>query len=121
MSEIFKAFKDSYQYYLHRVFRITKVHVDVKFRVLKSLIESISGVPLVNLTVSNEYVLDTERRIRVVKEKCGATSHGLLFQKIPKILTTPIVLNRLKMINFFPKKGGISDSIRPKTIMPGDT
>jgi hypothetical protein len=32
-----------------------------------------------------------------------------------------IVLNAVKMLNFFPMKGGISDTLSPKTIMSGET
>jgi hypothetical protein len=32
-----------------------------------------------------------------------------------------IVLNAVKMLNFFPAKGGISDTLSPKTIMSGET
>jgi hypothetical protein len=32
-----------------------------------------------------------------------------------------IVLNAIKMLNFFPMKGGISDTLSPKTIMSGET
>ena len=47
--EIFKSFKELYQYYLHRGFRITTVHADGKFGPLNSLIESLPGGPLINL------------------------------------------------------------------------
>ena len=87
------------------------MHADVKFRSLKILIESLSGVPLVNLAAANEYVPDIEKQIRVMKEQGRATCHGLLFQRITKLLTTHIVLNTVKMLNFFPKKGGISDNL----------
>ena len=32
-----------------------------------------------------------------------------------------IVLNAVKMLNFFPTKGGSSDTLSPKTIMSGET
>jgi hypothetical protein len=32
-----------------------------------------------------------------------------------------IVLNAVKMLNFFPTKGGISNTLSPKTIMSGET
>jgi hypothetical protein len=32
-----------------------------------------------------------------------------------------IVLNAFKMLNFFPTKGGISDTLSPKTIISGET
>jgi hypothetical protein len=32
-----------------------------------------------------------------------------------------VVLNVVKLLNFFPTKGGVSDTLSPKTIMSGDT
>ena len=29
------------------------------------------------------------------------------------------MLNSIKLLNYFPMKGGISDTLSPKTIMPG--
>jgi hypothetical protein len=57
----------------------------------------------------------------VVKEHCRATRHSLPFQWIPKLLTIHIVLNAVKLLNFFPTKGGVSDTLSPKTIMSGET
>jgi hypothetical protein len=71
--QIFKAFKDIYQYYLHRGFRITTLHVDGEFEPLTALIQSMPGGPMVILASSNEHVPEIERRIRVVKERCRAT------------------------------------------------
>ena len=119
--KIFSAFKEIYQYYLHRGFRITTVHADGEFAPLKILIESMPGGPMVNLASSNEHVPEIERRIRVVKERCRATRHTLPFQRMPKLLTIHIVLHAVKLLNFFPTKGGISDTLSPKTIMSGET
>ena len=47
--EIFKAFKEVYQYYLQHGFHVTKVHADGKFGTFKSVIESLPGVTEVNL------------------------------------------------------------------------
>ena len=40
---------------------------------------------------------------------------------MPKLLTIHIVLHAVKLLNFFPTKGGISDTLSPKTIMSGET
>jgi hypothetical protein len=71
--QIFNAFKEMYQYYLQRGFHITMVHADGEFAPLKTLIEAMSGGPMVNLTSANEHVPKIERRIWVVKERCQAT------------------------------------------------
>jgi hypothetical protein len=117
---IFKAFKEIYQYYLQQGFRITVLHADGEFVPLKILIESMPGGPVVNLASANEHVPEIERRIRVVKERCRSSRHGLPFQRVPKLLTIHIVLNSVKMLNFFPTRGGVSENISPKTIMSGE-
>jgi hypothetical protein len=102
--QIFKAFKEIYQYYLQRGFHITVVHANGEFAPLKPLIESITGGPVVNLSSANEHVPEIEHRIRVVKERCRATRHSLPFEripKIPKIMTILIVLNVVKLLIFF--------------------
>jgi hypothetical protein len=117
---IFKAFKEIYQYYLHRGFRITVVHADGEFAPLKILIELMPGGPAVNLASANEHVPEIERRIRVVKERCRSCRHDLPFNRVPKLLTIHIVMNSVRMLNFFPTRGGISDNLSPKTIMSGE-
>jgi hypothetical protein len=99
--QIFKAFKDIYHYYLQRGFHITVVHTEGEFTPLKPLIESIPGIPVVNLASASEHVPKIERRIWVVKERCRATRHSLPFERIPKITTLHIVLNVVKLLIFF--------------------
>jgi hypothetical protein len=118
--QIFKAFKEMYQYYLQRGFHIKTVHADGEFAPLKPLIESMPGGPMVNLASANEHVPEIERRIRVVKERCRATRHSLPHERLPKIMTIHIVLNVVKLLNFFPTKGGVSDTLSPKTIISGE-
>jgi len=59
--QIFKAFKEIYQYYLQRGFRITTVHADGEFAPIKTLINSLPGDPMVNLASTNEHVPEIER------------------------------------------------------------
>ena len=75
---------------------------------------------MINLESANKHVPEIERKIRVVKERCQSTGHGLPFQLIPKILTMHILFQRVKILNFFPTKGGISDTLSPKIIMSGE-
>jgi hypothetical protein len=118
---IFKAFKEIYQYYLQQGFCITVLHADGEFAPLKTLIETSPSRPImVNLASANEHVPEIERRIWVVKERCQSSLCDLPFQRIPKLLTIHIVFNSVRMLNFFPTKGGISDNISPKTIMSGE-
>jgi hypothetical protein len=79
------------------------------------------GGPRVNLTSANEHVPEIERRIRVVKERARSSRHSLPFNRIPRLLTIYIVFKAVKLLNYFPPKGGISDTVSPRTIMTGET
>ena len=76
---------------------------------------------MINTARVNEHVPEIELKIRVVKERCRETQHGLPFQRIPKLLTIHIVFQTMKLLNLFLRKGGISDTLSPKTIMSGET
>jgi hypothetical protein len=65
--QIFKAFKEMYQY-LQRGFHIMTMHTNSAFAPLKTLIEAMPGGPMVNLKSANEHVPEIERRIPVVNE-----------------------------------------------------
>ena len=56
--QIFTAFKEIYQYYLHRGFRITALHPDREFAPFQALIASIPGGPIINMAITNEHVPD---------------------------------------------------------------
>jgi hypothetical protein len=79
------------------------------------------GGIMVNLASANDHVPEIERRIRVVKERCRATRHSLPFERIPKIMTIHIVLNVAKLLKKKSIKGGVSETLSPKTIMSGET
>jgi hypothetical protein len=70
---IFKAFKEMYQNYLQCGFHITTVNADGEFAPLKTLIESTTGGPMVNLASDNEHVPEIKLQIRVAKERCRST------------------------------------------------
>jgi len=121
LAHIFQAFLSVYKLYLNRGFRIVTVHADGEFAPLQALIHDMPGGPMVNLASANEHVPEIERRIRVVKERARAHRHSLPFNRIPKLLTIHIVFANVRMLNFFPSKGGISDIYSPRTIMSGET
>jgi hypothetical protein len=79
------------------------------------------GGPRVNLTSASEHVPEIERRIRVIKERSCSSRHSLPFNRIPRLLMIHIVFAAVKLLNHFPPKGGISDTVSPKTIMAGET
>jgi hypothetical protein len=103
--QIFKAFKEIYQYYLQRGFCMTMVHADGEFAPLKILIESLPGGPFINLASPDEHVPEIQWRIWVVKEQSQAAHHSLPFQRIPKLLMIHIVLKCHQDTQFLPNEG----------------
>ena len=77
--------------------------------------------PTTNLTSTNGHVPDIESRIRVVKERERCIRHSLYFNSIPRLLLIQIVLVSIKMLNYFPTKGGVSTVYILKTILSVNT
>jgi hypothetical protein len=117
VDSIFQAFKETHKFHLQRDFQITAVHADGEFAPLQALTQAMPGGPRVNLASANKHVPKIERRIRVVKVRCRSARHSLPFNKVPKLLVIHIVFGSVKLLNHFPAKGGISESLSPKTIM----
>ena len=117
---IFEAFVAIYKVYRRRNFIITTTSVDDKFATLKERIEAMPGGPRVNLAAAKEHVPEIERRIRVVKEQVQAIRHSMPFKRIPKPLLAHTVTGAVRMLNFFPTKGGISETLSPKATFDGE-
>ena len=105
---------------MHSGFRITTVQSDGEFAPLQALVAALLGGTMINLESAIEHVTEIERKIRVAKERCRTAQHGLPFQRILKLLTIHIVFQTVKLLNLFPTKSGISDTLSKKTIMSGE-
>jgi hypothetical protein len=68
----------------------------------------------------NEHEPFIEHHIHVVKERVRSIQHSVPFQTIPKIIMTHMVFYAVKLLNYFPAKGGVSEIYGPKTIMSGE-
>ncbi len=120
LGEIFKVLKGIFYYYLQRGFRVTCITGDGEFASLEQFTNLLIGAPWLNLTSANEHEPFIERRIRVVKERVRSLRHSLPFQTIPKVILTHMVFYAVKLLNYFPVKGGISEVYGPKAIMSGE-
>ncbi len=106
LGEIFKALKGIFYYYLQRDFCVMFITGDGEFAALEQFTNLLMGVPRLNLTSANEHEPFIERRIRVVKERVQSIQHSLPFQTIPKVILTRMVFYAVKLLNYFPVKGG---------------
>jgi len=117
---VFDAFWGIYNYYYTRGFRITMVMADGEFAALQTLFTEIHGAPNINLTAANEHKPFIEHRIHVIKERVRALHHTLPFKRLPRKMTAHMVLYVTKLLNFFPVKNGLSNTLSPKAIMSGE-
>ncbi len=98
---------------------MTFIKGDREFASLEQFTNLLMGAPWLNLTSTNEHEPFIERCIRVVKERVWSIRHSIPFQTIPKIILTHMVFYVVKLLNYFPAKGGVSEIYGPKTIMSG--
>ncbi len=121
IATIYKAFKSIFMYYLQKGFHILTVTADNEFAPLAELLYKLPGAPILNLTSANKHEPYIEHRIRVVKERVQSVHYSLPFKSIPIRMLTHMIFFTVKMLNYFPVKGGISMQYSPKTIMSGHT
>jgi hypothetical protein len=96
------------------------VTADGEFLPLEEFLYELPGAPRLNRTAANEHEPYVERRIRVVKECVRVVRHSLPFTSLPMQMTTHMVFFIVKLLNYFPAKGGVSTEFSPKTIMSGE-
>ena len=58
--------------------------------------------------------------IHVVKERFHSLCHSLPFKQLPKQIIIYMVFYAVKLLNYFPLKGGVSDQYSPKAILAGE-
>ena len=83
--------------YLKLGFKITTFHADGEFDPVQELLAYIPSRPMVKFASANDHVPKTEQKNRLVKEMCRATSHSLIFIRLPVIININILLNNVQL------------------------
>ena len=78
-----------------------------EFAPLEEFLYSLPGAPRLNLSAANEHEPYVERQIRVIKERVRAVCHSLPFLSLSMQITTHMVFFVVKLLNYFPAKGGV--------------
>ena len=60
-----------------------------------------------DLLAENEHIGAIERNIRYCKEKVRSIMMGLCYERVPGIIIVYIVLGASRMLNLFPRSGGV--------------
>jgi hypothetical protein len=102
-------------FYKARGFTITRVEADQAFACIKN---ELLPTPL-NVADADDHVAEVERSIRTIKERTRCLVQGLPFKRIPRIMMRAAIDNANKVLNLFPAKNGVSDTMSPLTIMTG--
>ena len=114
-SQLFQCVTNVKALYTKIGFNVTTALMDREFVPMRTSRLNI-GVSLSTASAS-EHVSEIEQQHRVIKERARACLHSLPFKMIPKSMITEMIYNCVLWINAFPPKGGVSDSISPRTLL----
>ena len=78
------------------------------------------GIQL-NTVSNNEHIPEIECQIRTLKERTRAIYCTLPFHKVPRRLIIEMIYAANYWLNMFPRKGGISQTMSPRTLLTGLT
>ena len=116
---IFNGIRAIHQVYLQRCFRIRNAFMDGQFEPLRGNLAELGK--LLNTASNDEHVPEIERQIRTVKERTRAIYCTLPFQKMPRRLNIEMVYASNYWLKMFPRPGGISKTLSPRTLLTGQT
>ena len=105
--------------YRQRGFRPVYALMDGQFEPLRGDLADL-GIQL-NTVSNNEHVPEIERQIRTLKERTRAIYCTLPFRKMPHRLIIEMLYAANYWLNMFPRKGGISKTMSPRTLLTGLT
>ena len=103
--------------YERRGFSIEKYHGNNEFD-MNDLRETIRpGILLI--CANEEHVHKIERSIRTIKERCRGTCHSVPYKRYTRLMTKSLVEGIVGLLNDFPSKDGVSQTMSPSMIVTG--
>ncbi len=117
---ILKAIKNVKAIYNKQGFKITRIHTDNEFEILRAdlIDDPVSPVEL-NTSSNAEHVPEIERYIRTVKEQARCVWNTMPFKKIPTRMVVELVHLSVFWLNTFPATDGILAAMSPRAIIVG--
>ena len=103
--------------YHARGLQISAIHVDNQF--CNDEFENAIKPAILIPYGTREHVSVAERRNRTVKERTRSLIAGVPYKALPKIMVRGAAKKVKQMINKFPAKNGLSDSVSPEEILEG--
>ena len=119
-ASVMKAFKSTAAVYTGGGFKVEHAVMDGEFKYLEEDLKTSLQINL-NTTSRAEHEGVIERYIRVVKERMRSTMNVLPFKHLPPTMVIELAKREVFWLNSFPKQGGISSTLSPRTIVTGNT
>jgi hypothetical protein len=114
---IYDAISKSIHLYRARGFRVQFVFADNEFSGLRAQLLQLRVY--LNCAAATEHVPEIERAIRVIKERTRASLNSLPFKIVPIRFIKELVCYMVTCINMFPRRGGVSNNLSPRTLVSG--
>ena len=103
------------QMYTARGFRIVMIRGDFEFNGIANQVAELPSAPRLDL-VSRGHIGPVERNIQYVKQKGRSLWASLPYEQLPGIVVIYLVLHATRVVNYFPRSGGIPN-YSPRMIM----
>jgi hypothetical protein len=117
LATIYDAISKSITIYRARGFRVHFVFADNEFRGLREQLLQLKVY--LNCAAAMEHVPEVERAIHVIKEHTCVALDSLPFSIIPTRFLKELVGYMVSCINMFPRRGGVSNNLSPRTLICG--
>ena len=119
MEDIHEALKRVFGMYKNRKVPVKYLSTDRQFLPLEDNLLQEDDV-ILNATSAAEHVPDVERNIRSIKERNRASSAGLPYKILPKLMKIAKAKMNAFWLNLFPREGTITNLLGPRLLLLGD-
>ena len=116
-TEIINELQKITNMYKRRGFLITKYHGDNEFN-MDDLKEKLRP-GILNICANEEHVHVIERSIRTIKERCRCACYSVTYKRYTRLMTKNLVEGVIGLLNNFPSKNGVSQTMNPSMIVTG--
>ena len=116
-SAIIGSINDTLNLYRMRGMTVTFMHGDGEFE-MNDLKRAISPTEAI-IYGKNEHVPVVERSVRTIKERCRTTCRAAPYIRYTSLMIQHLVESRVKWLNRFPSKNGLSTTLSPAALVLG--
>ena len=117
---MYRAFTRVLKFYYNHGWCVRNCNGDPEFGALQQKLHEIKGGPKCILAAKGEHLGPIEQQIQVVKERFRGWQNTVPYDRIPQLLMVHALINIARMLNHFPRKGGITADFSPRALVVGE-